>query len=60
MAPRGPAWRLPLLLAALTGRSGQSVAIGLVEFPKPGGQEVRATLGEEQRHCASRVIDTFM
>ena len=30
---------------------------GIVQFPKPGGYRVRATLGDEQRDYAFRVID---
>ena len=33
------------------------VVTGIVQFPKPGGYRVRATLGEEQRDYAFRVID---
>ena len=33
------------------------VVTGIVQFPKPGGYRVRATLGDEQRDYAFRVID---
>ena len=33
------------------------VVTGILQFPKPGGYRVRATLGDEQRDYAFRVID---
>ncbi len=33
------------------------VVTGLLQFPKPGGYRVRATIGDEQRDYAFRVID---
>ena len=33
------------------------VVTGLLQFPKPGGYRVRATLGEVQRDYAFRVVD---